>query len=145
MRSEAPWASRWPALVAALWWGGVTALAFVAVPLLFSRLPEPAMAGRVAAELFSVLAWGSVLAGLALLLGGRFDGPRRHALIDLLPWLLLAMLAALMQEFGVAERIVTARAVGGNLRLWHGLGTLLVLLQWLAAARCVWRLAQPDP
>jgi hypothetical protein len=56
----------------------------------------------------------------------------------LLPWLLLAALAALVQEHGVAERILTARSTGGDLRFWHSLGSVLVLLQWLCALRVLW-------
>jgi len=39
--------------LAALWWGGITALSFVAVPALFAKLGDPAVAGPVAAQLFS--------------------------------------------------------------------------------------------
>ena len=39
-------------LLAALWWGGITGLSFVAVPTLFAKLGSPAVAGPVAAQLF---------------------------------------------------------------------------------------------
>ena len=61
-----------------------------------------------------------------------------------LMWLLLAALAALVQEFGVAQRIVTARSSGGDLRLWHGAGTALVLLQWGCALRVLTRLVDEE-
>ena len=54
-------------------------------------------------------------------------------------WVVLAMILALLQEFGVAQRIVTARASGGDLRLWHGLGSLMVLGQWVCAGVLLWR------
>jgi hypothetical protein len=50
--------------LAALWWGGLSALSFVAVPTLFAQLGAP-VAGPVAAKLFSLQAW----AGLADRLG----------------------------------------------------------------------------
>jgi len=56
---------------------------------------------------------------------------------------LLAMLLAMVQEFGVAHKIVTARASGGNLALWHGIGSLMVLGQWLCAGGVLWRLSRP--
>ena len=40
-------------MLAALWWGGLSALAFVAVPMLFATLDGPALAGPVAARLFT--------------------------------------------------------------------------------------------
>ena len=57
---------------------------------------------------------------------------------------LAAMILALVQEFGVAQNIVTARASGGNLRLWHGLGSLMVFGQWLCAGAIFWRLSTPE-
>ena len=56
-----------------------------------------------------------------------------------------AMLLALVQEFGVAQNIVTARASGGNLRLWHAVGSAMVLGQWLCAGAVLWRLSAPRP
>ena len=136
---QRPFAGRAPLLLAALWWGGLTALAFVAVPLAFAHFGNPALAGPYAARLFQILSWSSLCCSLLLLLWLRVcKAPEWQRL---LPWLLLAALAALLQEHGVAQRILVARASGGDLRLWHGLGTLLVLLQWLAALRTIWGLA----
>lgn len=128
---------RLPLLVTALWWGGITALSSVAVPVLFIRLGSPLLAGPVAAFLFQVQAWASVVLALGLLLWSQARVPVARAQ-GLLPWLLLAALAALLQEFAVAEKIVTARAQGADLRLWHSLGSVLVALQWWAALRSLW-------
>ena len=55
------------------------------------------------------------------------------------------MLLALLVEFAVAPRIVSARVEGGNLRLWHGLGSAMLLGQWLCAGFTLWRLsARPE-
>ena len=43
---------RLPVMLAALWWGSLTALGFLVVPMLFANLPTPAMAGGMAAKLF---------------------------------------------------------------------------------------------
>ena len=133
-------ADRAPLLLAALWWGGLSAISFVAVPLLFAHLGQPALAGPVAAKLFQIQSWASVGAALLLGLWARLRDEAK-ILPALLPWLLLALLAGLAQEFGVAARIVSARASGGDVRLWHSLGTFLVLLQWLAALRTLWALS----
>jgi len=146
--------------LAALWWGGITALSFLAVPLLFATLGSPAVAGPMAARLFSAQCWASLVLGLGLLLllrrqrsRGLFQvastEPAQQAqriqglqqVLVTMVIVLLAMLLALLQEFVVAQRIVTARASGGDLRLWHSLGSLLVLGQWLCAGAVLWRLA----
>ena len=133
-------ADRAPLLLAALWWGGMTALSFVAVPLLFAQLGNPALAGPVAAKLFQIQSWTSVGAAL-LLLWWTLAQDDAQRLRGLLPWLLLALLAGLAQEFGVAQRIISARASGASVAPWHRLGTFLVLLQWLAALRSLWALS----
>lgn len=136
---------RWPLLLAALWWGGMTALSFVAVPLLFAHFGNPALAGPVAAKLFQWQAWFSVGTALLLLLWSR-QGHGANAATGnaLLPWLLLAALCGLVQEFGVAQQILTARASGGNVGLWHRIGSALVALQWFSALRVLWNLLPED-
>ncbi|MDU7587663.1 MAG: DUF4149 domain-containing protein, partial [Acidovorax sp.] len=53
-------AQRLPQFAAALWWGSLSAIGFMAVPLLFAHLPTPAMAGNMAAQLFAAQTWVSV-------------------------------------------------------------------------------------
>jgi hypothetical protein len=140
--------------IAALWWGGISSLSFVAVPTLFASLGSPALAGPVAARLFSLQCWAGLLLGLVLLLllrseRGRQDrgnalpeeAERQQRILTSMGWVIFAMMLALLQEFGVAQRIVTARASGGDLRLWHTLGSLMVLGQWLCAGVLLWRLS----
>lgn len=133
--------------VAALWWGGISALSFLAVPLLFATLGSPATAGPVAAKVFSLQCWAGLVLGAALLLIMRRwrgeDASIAPAALTTMGFVLFAMLLALVQDFGVAQNIVTARASGGNLRLWHGVGTAMVLGQWLCAGAVLWRLSAP--
>lgn len=146
-------------MLAALWWGGVSALSFVAVPLLFASLGSPVLAGPVAAKLFSLQCWAGLGLGLALLLvlrrqrsAGQFpragetaDPAQLQAMqrvLTTMGFVLAAMLLALLQEFGVAQKIVSARATGGDLRLWHGIGSAMVLGQWLCAGAVLWRLSR---
>lgn len=132
-------------LLAALWWGGITALSFLAVPLLFASLGSPAVAGPVAAKVFSLQCRVGLVLGLVLLLIlRRWRGEATAiapAALTTMGFVLFAMLLALLQEFGVAQNIVTARASGGNLRLWHAVGSVMVLGQWLCAGAVLWRVS----
>lgn len=145
--------------VTALWWGGISALSFVAVPTLFASLGSPAVAGPVAARLFSLQCWAGLGLGLVLLLilrrqrsvgpfplaGEAVDPTRLQAMQRVLAtmgFVLTAMLLALLQEFGVAQKIVTARATGGDLRLWHSMGSVMVLGQWLCVGAVLWRVSK---
>lgn len=142
--------------LAALWWGGISALSFGAVPMLFAKMGSPAVAGPVAARLFSLQCHAGLLIGMVLLVilrrergeaveHGAVPTPedldRARRVLATMGFVLLGMILALVQEFGVAHKILTARASGGNLRLWHGLGSVMVFGQWLCAGAILWRLS----
>ena len=137
------WKARLPLLAAALWWGSLTAIGFLAVPLLFAHAPTPAQAGQLAARLFTGQAWLSLACGALVLLSARDeDGvPRLDAANGALPYVIGGMLLALLLEFGVAPRIVARQ----NLALWHGLGTAMYAVQWLCALAVLWKLALSGP
>jgi hypothetical protein len=127
---------------AALWWGSLTAVGFMVVPLLFKFLPTPAMAGHMAARLFTAQTWVSVACGVVLLLVSRSNRPPEQArrAQAALVFIVLGMLLALLIEFAVAPRIVARE----NLRLWHGAGSVMYAVQWLCAAAVLWRItAEP--
>ena len=129
-------------VLAALWWGSLTGLGFVVVPLLFMHLPSPAAAGAMAAKLFTAQTWLGIACAMLLLLVSN----KKDALAPVLPaqpaikFIVAGLLLAVLVEFGVAPRIVNARADGGNLKLWHGLGSVMYLGQWLCAGLVLWRL-----
>ena len=131
--------------LAALWWGSLSGLGFVVVPLLFKHLSSPAEAGAMAAKLFSAQTWVSVACTMLLLLMlNRKDvGPTESNsyVRKVTAWAVAGLLLALLVEFGVAAQIVNARASGGNLRVWHGLGSAMYLGQWLCAGLALWRLS----
>ncbi|TFZ08026.1 DUF4149 domain-containing protein [Ramlibacter humi] len=131
------WRQRLPVLAAALWWGGLTAIGGIAVPLLFATLPTPAQAGQVAARLFSALTWIGLGCGLVMLVASRERGeaPRMDWARGALVFVLAGMLLALLSEFAVAPRIVARE----NLRLWHGVGSALFGLQWVCALVALWK------
>jgi len=131
--------------LAALWWGSLSGLGFLVVPLLFKHLGSPAEAGGMAAKLFSAQTWVSVACTMLLLLMlNRKDALPTESNTELrkvTAWAVAGLLLALLVEFGVAAQIVNARASGGNLRLWHGLGSAMYLGQWLCAGLTLWRLS----
>ncbi|WP_039853462.1 DUF4149 domain-containing protein [Hylemonella gracilis] len=135
-----------PAWVAALWWGSLTTIGFLVVPLLFVHLDTPAMAGRMAAHLFTAQTWVTVACTLLLLMGSRARGqdslsPSKSALVSARQPILAGLLLALLVELVVAPRIVARE----NLAVWHRLGSAFYLLQWLCAGWTFWRLSRPAP
>ncbi|MCZ2405115.1 MAG: hypothetical protein BGO74_02130 [Burkholderiales bacterium 68-12] len=134
---------RLPVLAAALWWGSLSAIGFVAVPLLFAHLPSPALAGQTAARLFEAQTYISIACCACLLLLSK----RRHAETEekwareAMVFIVLGLLLALLVQYGVAPRILARH----NLKLWHGAGTVMYAAQWLCALAVLWRTARQDP
>ncbi|MES1977189.1 MAG: DUF4149 domain-containing protein [Pseudomonadota bacterium] len=138
---------RLPIIAAALWWGSLTTLGFLVVPMLFANLATPAIAGAMAAKLFSAQTWVSLACGFLLLLALNKKDPDTGALPvpTVMKFIVAGLLLALLVEFGVSPRIVSARSDGGNLKLWHGLGTAMYVLQWLSAGATLWLLSRSSP
>ena len=135
---------RFGLMLAALWWGSLTALGFVIVPMLFTHLPSPAAAGQLAAKLFTAQAWLSIACAMFLMLiynqkETENQDIRAQAAIK---FIVTGLLLVVLVEFGLSPRIVSARADGGNLRLLHGLGSAMYFGQWLCAGFALWRLSR---
>jgi hypothetical protein len=134
------WKAELPVFAAALWWGSLTAIGFVAVPLLFTHLGTPALAGQVAARLFTAQTWISLGCGVFLLFASRPShagagmGWARGAILFVMAGLLLALLG----EFAVAPRIM-ARA---DLKFWHGVASVMYVVQWACAAVVLWKVSR---
>lgn len=134
----------------------MTTLGFFVVPMLFQHSPTKALAGNMAARLFEVQTWVSVSCGLVLLLILR---PKRveNALktentvkkdenmpvsgvfiaYAAIIFIALGMLMSLLVAFGVSPRIVARE----NLMLWHAVGSLMYLAQWVCAGIVLWKLS----
>ena len=132
-------------MLAALWWGSLTGLGFVVVPMLFAKLGSPAVAGAMAAQLFTAQTWLGIVCSMLLLVVLNQKVPLAHGFIvdGAIKLVVAGLLLTVLVEFGVSPRIVTARATGGDLRLWHGLGSAMYLGQWLCAGLALWRLSSP--
>jgi hypothetical protein len=121
--------------LAALWWGSLCAVGFMVVPMLFMHLETPAIAGHMAAKLFTAQSWLSLMCGLLLLLAAKsLDQDESHTPS---PWVIAGMLCALLIEVGVKPHIMAR----DNMALWHNLGTALYVLQWLCAGKTLWALS----
>ena len=120
-----------PVWLAAAWAMSLSMLGLLVVPMLFVHLPTPAMAGQMAAKLFSAQTWISVACGAILLIAFRSN--RRLVPVESAQAATLfvvgGVLLALMVELAIAPRIVARE----NLALWHRLGTGLFVVQWICA------------
>lgn len=129
-----------PVWVAAVWWGSLSTLGFLVVPMLFAYLPSPAMAGGLAAKLFSAQTAISTVCGVVLLM--LFKSNKVLAPADIAQSATLfvvgGVLMALLVEFGVSPRILARE----NLAMWHGVGMGMHVAQWVCAAVVFGKLAK---
>jgi hypothetical protein len=130
-------------LLAAFWWGSLTTIGFLVVPMLFARLGNPAVAGNFAGQLFEAQSWVAIGCGLILLVhfrtqaGERVNGPAQTAIM----LILAALLLALLQQYAVAPRILAR----DNLKLWHAVGSGMYVVQWACAGALLWRMGARTP
>jgi hypothetical protein len=131
------WKARVPLFAAALWWGSLTAIGFIAVPVLFSHFPA-AQAGQAAARLFTGQAWTSIGCGLFVLMGARGeDGTARMDWANgAIGFVIAGLLLAIVGEFAIAPHIVARQ----DLAFWHTAGTAAYAAQWVCALVVLWKL-----
>jgi hypothetical protein len=148
---------RLPLMLAALWWGSASAVGFWVVPLLFVNLPVPALAGQMAAKLFTAQTWVALVCGVLLLLIDRrlahdqwLSQSQAHLVVeqdtvdvDTFKWspsprLIAGMFLALLLELAIKPHILARE----NMMLWHNLGSLCYLGQWFCAGVLLWRMSR---
>jgi len=120
--------------LAALWWGSLTTVGFMVVPMLFVHLETPAIAGQMAAKLFSAQTWLTLTCGILLLLAAKRENLGQAHTTS--AWVIAGMVLALLIELAVKPHIMAR----DNLALWHNLGTAFYLLQWLCTGKVLWAL-----
>jgi Domain of unknown function (DUF4149) len=124
--------------LAALWWGSLTTVGFMVVPMLFVHLETPAIAGQMAAKLFSAQTWLALACGILLLLAAKRENlDQAHTPSA---WGIAGMVLALLIELAVKPHIMAR----DNMALWHNLGTAFYLLQWLCAGKVLWALCPAE-
>lgn len=130
------------AVAATLWVGGLWVVGFVVAPVLFSTLPDRAMAGLLAGKLFGLIAWIGIGCALYLLLF-RWARYGAAAFRQGVLWLLLMMLLlACAGEFGVQPvmaalkdqalpKQVMESVFRDRFAVWHGVSSGLYVIQSL--------------
>jgi len=130
------------AIAVTLWVGGLWAIGGIAAPMLFSQIADRTLAGNVAGQMFTLVAWSGMACAAYLLL---FLSVRRglEVLRSGAFWLVLAMLAlTLAGHFGVGPILAQLRAdalprqimesaLRDRFAAWHGVSSALYLVECL--------------
>lgn len=127
-------------LAASIWVGGMCAIGYLAVPVLFQTLPDRQLAGMLAGKLFAVTAYMGISCALYLL-AYCFVQFGRQVFRQQLFWLIAVMLLlTLVGQFGIQpiladlkaqvlpDEVMHSRFVE-SFRAWHGVASVIYLLQ----------------
>lgn len=138
------------AVLLVMWIGGLWAVGGIAAPTLFAEIPDRQLAGNVAGELFKWIAWVGIVAGTYLLiyrLGRHGFQALKHAYF----WIVLVMLLLVLgQHFGIQPvlqalkqqampQAVMESAFRGRFATWHGVSSIVYLIESLLGLILVWR------
>lgn len=131
------------------WWvGALFTIGYLAAPTLFAQLPDRALAGSLAGEMFKWVAWLGIVCGVYLLLflmAKRSFGMFKSSVF----WLVLLMLGlTLAGYFGIAPilaqlkedalpRQVMESALRDRFATWHGISSGLYLVESLLGVALV--------
>lgn len=128
--------------VLALWAGALVTVGGLVAPTLFRVLPERALAGLVAGELFRLVTWVSVAAAVAVFcLRSAAPGAERGVLASR-GWSLAPAALLLANELAVRtlmERTREAGQVTAAFLAWHAASAALYALATLVALALLWR------
>jgi hypothetical protein len=132
-------------LAATLWVGGLWAIGYVAVPVLFKSQPDKQLAGMLAGKMFSLVAYIG-MASACYLLGYQIAQWGKSAIRQALSWVIAIMLLLdLIGQFGLQPLMaelkvqalpdeVTHSAFAGRFKMLHGIASILYLAQSILGA-----------
>lgn len=131
-------------LIMTLWAGSIWTVGYLAAPTLFTTLTDRVLAGTIAASLFRIEAWLSLLCGVLvyLLLSMEQATPTRRVCQRLV---MAIMLCVLIGYFGLQPLMAGLREAAGpagvmegaartQFGLLHGAASLIYLVQSVLAA-----------
>lgn len=129
-------------LLATAWVGGLWAVGYLAVPVLFYAQPDRQLAGMLAGQMFALVAYLGMVCGTYLLIQ-RISVSGYESFRQALFWVVAAMLlATLVIQFGIQPVMADLKtqalpldvmhsAFAGRFKMLHGVSSILYLAQSL--------------
>jgi len=133
------------ALLTTVWVGGLWAVGYLAVPVLFYAQPDKQLAGELAGQMFTLVGYlGMVCGGYLLIHRSVING--KVALRQPLFWVVAAMLLfTLAIQYGIQPvmadlkaqalpALVSQSQFAGQFRMLHGVSSIIYLIESLLGA-----------
>jgi hypothetical protein len=136
------WSQHLATLLITAWVGGLWAVGYLAVPVLFYAQPDKQLAGMLAGQMFSLVAYLGMVCG-AYLLVHRFSVAGRESFRHALFWTVVAMLLiSLVLQFGIQPIMTDLKlqalphdvmhsALADRFKMLHGISSIIYLIQSL--------------
>jgi hypothetical protein len=122
-------------IILTFWIGGIWATGYLVVPSLFRQLPDPALAGQLAGQLFTLMSWAGLLcAALLLVVFYLLDAATwRYLVILVIVGIISLNLFYISPEIASLKATAAAAIVKGSelynqFAVLHGLASGLYLL-----------------
>jgi hypothetical protein len=137
-------------LSSTLWVGGLWVIGYLAVPILFYAQPDRQLAGNLAGKMFETLGLVGIVCGVALLIF-RWFVVGKQVLRDRQVHIVVAMLSITMLTLFYVQPLmagmkqqalpldVMQSALAPQFKLWHGISSVLYLIESLLGAWLVVR------
>jgi Domain of unknown function (DUF4149) len=129
-------------LLTTAWVGGLWAIGYLAVPVLFSAQSDKQLAGMLAGQMFILVGYLGMVCG-TYLLAHRLSLYGRESLRHAVFWVVAAMLlSALILQFGIQPMMADLKlqaspldvrhsALAGQFKMLHGVSSIIYLIESL--------------
>ncbi len=130
------------------WVGGLWAIGYIAVSILFRAQPDKQLAGMLSGQMLMMMGYIGIVCGSYLLLY-RLAKSGKAAVREWAFWLVAAMLAiTLLLQFGIYPLMaeiklqahspdVMQSALAPRFKMWHGISSILYLVESLLGAALI--------
>ena len=136
------------AVLLTLWVGSLWSIGYLAVPILFQAQPDKHMAGMLAGEMFRVQSLAGIVCGLYLLGRSGLMAGKAAMRQPFILTIALMLALTLLITFGIQPLMaqlkaqalpleVMQSALANKFALWHGISSILYLLESLLGALAV--------
>jgi len=138
------------------WVGGLWAIGYIAVSVLFRAQPDKQLAGMLSGQMLTVVSYIGIVCGAYLLLY-LLAISGKTAVREWVFWLVTAMLAiTLLLQFGIYPLMadiklqaqspdVMQSALASRFKMWHGISSVLYLLESLFGVPLIIKGASKNP
>lgn len=137
-----------------IWLGGLLAIGYLAVPVLFHTLPDKQLAGQLAGAMFNALAYVGIICGVILLLEKRYSHTAQASFWrNKSVWIIAAMLSlGLIIQCGLSPLMAQLKlqaqpldvmhsSFAAQFKMLHGVSSILYLLETVLGVVLLLRIA----